>query len=185
MSASDPERTWAVSPNGHLTDLIWRGVARSLPSKWSIERSAGEGAYGHTPSKSDHVWVELNAGPSHCRSDCGPIAPRAGPHSNSTPNPYRMQADWLQLPAGRGPWARPSASRSTATAGASGSSTAAAAHDCGHSQLDPIMKFDAYGKLVTSFGAGLFNHPHGSTSTARQHLRLRRPRQGNGKGHRS
>jgi DNA-binding beta-propeller fold protein YncE len=34
---------------------------------------------------------------------------------------------------------------------------------CDGSNLDPILKFDATGKLVKSFGAGLFLFPHGMT----------------------
>jgi hypothetical protein len=37
----------------------------------------------------------------------------------------------------------------------------ATADDCSTSNLDPIQKFDASGKLMTSFGAGMFIYPHG------------------------
>jgi DNA-binding beta-propeller fold protein YncE len=35
------------------------------------------------------------------------------------------------------------------------------ANDCSKSNVAPIMKFDATGKFVTSFGSGMFNFPHG------------------------
>ena len=35
------------------------------------------------------------------------------------------------------------------------------ANDCAGSNVAPIMKFDPTGKLVTSFGAGMFDFPHG------------------------
>jgi sugar lactone lactonase YvrE len=41
-----------------------------------------------------------------------------------------------------------------------------AASDCVGSDVAPIMKFDASGRLVTSFGAGLFVRPHGITIDA-------------------
>jgi len=41
-----------------------------------------------------------------------------------------------------------------------------AASDCVGSDVAPIMKFDASGHVVTSFGAGLFVRPHGITIEA-------------------
>ena len=35
------------------------------------------------------------------------------------------------------------------------------ADDCSGSSVAPIMKFDSTGKLVASFGAGMFAYPHG------------------------
>ena len=60
-------------------DLARRGAQSPQANGPPNDRPAKGRLYGQTPSKSDHVWVELDAGPSHCRSDCGPIAPRAGP----------------------------------------------------------------------------------------------------------
>ncbi len=70
--------------------------------------------------------------------------------------------------------ARPARSTSIRTAPASGSRSVAAqvapavAHriparrsHCGDSTLDPILKFDASGKLLKSFGAGILLFPHG------------------------
>src|SRR5204863_7677430 len=34
------------------------------------------------------------------------------------------------------------------------------ATDCSKSTLDPIMKFDATGKMVKSFGGGMINYSH-------------------------
>jgi hypothetical protein len=94
--------------------------------------------------------------------------------TNSAPNPYRTIENWGQLPAGR-IWG--------ATAGVGidrdGSSVWVAERcgaqgfippsqmregemfNCDGSNLDPILKFDSSGKLVKSFGAGLFVFPHG------------------------
>jgi sugar lactone lactonase YvrE len=103
------------------------------------------------------------------------------PDSNSAPNPYRMQADWLQLPAGRSMGAAITLEidrdgRSVWVADRCGGD------DCGHSQLAPIMKFDANGKLVTSFGAGLFNQPHGIGIDGDGNIYVSDERSKNGKG---
>jgi sugar lactone lactonase YvrE len=79
---------------------------------------------------------------------------------NSAPNPYRMEQDWVKMPAGR---------KLGAAIGvevdADGKSLwvfdRCGGNDCGRSTLAPIMKFDASGNLVTSFGAGMFNFSHG------------------------
>jgi streptogramin lyase len=79
---------------------------------------------------------------------------------NSAPNPYRMEQDWVKMPAGR---------KLGAAIGvevdADGKSLwvfdRCGGNDCGRSTLAPIMKFDASGNLVRSFGAGMFNFSHG------------------------
>src|SRR3954468_4385643 len=82
------------------------------------------------------------------------------PLPNSQPNPYK-DVNWPQLPAGRklggisaiavAPnghiWV---ADRCTAGAGA-----------CTDSELNPVWEFDADGKVIKNFGAGLFVYPHG------------------------
>jgi len=92
--------------------------------------------------------------------------------TNSAPNPYRAIENWGKLPDGRG-WGSTSgvdvdpdgtsvwvAERCGAFAPPSlmkpGSPFA-----CSDSNLDAILKFDASGKLVKSFGAGLLLFPHG------------------------
>ena len=80
--------------------------------------------------------------------------------TNNLPNPYQSITDWAKLPPGR-TWG--------STAGVDidpdGKSVWAidrcGANTCFGSNLDPILKFDANGKLVKSFGAGMFVFPHG------------------------
>src|SRR5215213_10396176 len=76
------------------------------------------------------------------------------------PNPYQTVENYFKLPEGR-TWGATSAvdidkdGRSVWVAERCG------ANSCAGSNLDPILKFDASGKLVKSFGAGMFIFPHG------------------------
>src|SRR5712691_286379 len=84
---------------------------------------------------------------------------------NELPNPYEAGVDWGQLPAGR-KWGS-TASVTTAPDGAiwvtdrCGNSGAGGA-TCGGASatVDPIFQFEPSGKLVKSFGAGMFVSPH-------------------------
>jgi DNA-binding beta-propeller fold protein YncE len=92
--------------------------------------------------------------------------------TNSLPDPYRSIEHWGQLPEGR-TWG----STSGIGIDPDGSSVWVAERcgafappslmkpgvpfACDGSTLAPILKFDASGKLVTSFGAGLLLFPHG------------------------
>ncbi len=92
--------------------------------------------------------------------------------TNALPNPYRAVDNWAQLPEGR-TWGSTSAvdidpdgtsvwvgERCGAFAPPS-QLKAGVPFACEGSKLDPILKFDASGKLVKSFGAGLTIFPHG------------------------
>jgi len=84
---------------------------------------------------------------------------------NDLPNPYQPGVDWGQLPAGR-KWG----STASVTTGLDG--TIWVADRCGNfgaggatcagasANVDPIFQFDPSGKLLKSFGAGLFVSPH-------------------------
>ncbi len=92
--------------------------------------------------------------------------------TNSAPNPYHAIYDWAKMPEGR-TWG--------STAGVDidpDGTTVWVAERCGAfappslmkpglpfacdgSNLVPVLKFDASGNLVTSFGAGMFVLPHG------------------------
>jgi DNA-binding beta-propeller fold protein YncE len=80
--------------------------------------------------------------------------------TNNLPNPYKSITDWAKMPAGRS-WG--------STAGVDidpdGKSVwvidRCGGNTCFGSSLDPILKFDANGKLVKSFGGGMFVFPHG------------------------
>ncbi len=87
------------------------------------------------------------------------LAQSAAP-TNAAPNPYQSITDWAKLPAGR---------TMGAAAGVAidpdGKSVwvaeRCAVNSCFGSTLDPIMKFDANGNMVRSFGGGMFIFPHG------------------------
>ena len=87
---------------------------------------------------------------------------RRGAPINDLPNPYQTVEDYFKLPAGR-TWGSTSAvdidkdGTSIWVGERCGVQLAAPAM----SPLDPILKFDATGKLVKSFGAGMFVFPHG------------------------
>jgi DNA-binding beta-propeller fold protein YncE len=90
----------------------------------------------------------------------GAVYSQTAAPTNSLPNPYRSIENWDKMPPGR-VWG--------ATAGVAvdrdGTSIWVAercgANSCAGSELPPVLKFDAGGKLVASFGAGMFIFPHG------------------------
>lgn len=90
------------------------------------------------------------------------VAPAGALRAQMTaPNPYRaVEGVWGQLPAGRawgstsGVWPAPDG-RDVWVAERCGANT------CEGSRLDPVLRFDGSGKLLASFGAGLFAWPHG------------------------
>jgi sugar lactone lactonase YvrE len=85
------------------------------------------------------------------------LAGRAQP--NSQPNPYRTIEGWFHLPAGR-----TMGSTSAVFVAPSGHIWVAercGVNSCAGSDLAPVLEFDPGGKLLRSFGAGMFQFPHG------------------------
>src|SRR5713226_6958555 len=83
--------------------------------------------------------------------------PGAGVHAQD--NPYRVVEGWAQLPDGR-KWG------STAAVDVDANdhiwvAERCGANSCADSNLPPVLEFDPSGKLLRSFGAGLFVFPHG------------------------
>lgn len=79
--------------------------------------------------------------------------------NNSLPNPYRIVEKWGTLPEGR-MWG----SSSAVDIGPDGNIWVAercGANTCAGSNLAPVLHFDRSGKLLKSFGEGLFVFPHG------------------------
>ena len=82
---------------------------------------------------------------------------------NDLPNPYKPGVSWGQLPNGR-KWG----STAGITVGHDGNiwaidrcgASGSQGTNCLGSRLDPILEFDASGKFLKSFGAGMFVSPH-------------------------
>jgi len=83
--------------------------------------------------------------------------------TNSLPNPYRTIEGWAKLPAGRA-WGSTSAvdvDRDGVSIWVAERCTTNQRGCLVNNTLDPVLKFDANGNLVESFGAGLIVWPHG------------------------
>jgi sugar lactone lactonase YvrE len=80
--------------------------------------------------------------------------------TNDLPNPYRTDSGWAVLPEGRG-WGSTSAVDIAPDGRSVWVAERCAANSCAGSTLDPVLQFDASGRLVRHFGAGLILAPHG------------------------
>jgi len=81
---------------------------------------------------------------------------------NEGPNPYQLGVSWGQLPDGR-KWGS-TAGVDVAPDGTIWAYDRCGANGCGAAataSMAPILHFDTSGKLLGSFGAGLFIFPHG------------------------
>src|ERR1700689_1485397 len=81
---------------------------------------------------------------------------------NSQPNPYRMIENWATLPDGR-TWGSTSAVEIDRDGRSVWVAERCGANSCAGKPEDPILHFDASGKLIKSFGGGMFQYPHGIT----------------------
>ena len=102
---------------------------------------------------------------------------------NSAPNLYRVDEGWAKLPPGRKWGAAVGVDIDRDGKSVWVFDRCATADDCSESKLDPIQKFDATGKLVTSFGSGMFNYPHGLFIDREDNVWVSDGRAKNGKGH--
>jgi hypothetical protein len=79
---------------------------------------------------------------------------------NSVPNSYRTIEGWVRMPEGR-----TFGSTSGVWVDQAGTGVWVAerceANSCAESSLAPILHFDAAGRLLRAFGAGMFAFPHG------------------------
>ena len=115
------------------------------------------------------VAVAAVVGLSACAANAGgggpaPFTSRADmAPTNNLPNPYRTIEGWAKMPAGR-QWGSTSAVEidpdgvSIWVGERCGANVGACVQN---PNVDPIMKFDANGNMVTSFGRGLIAWPHG------------------------
>lgn len=79
---------------------------------------------------------------------------------NDLPNPYQTISDWAKLPAGR-TWGSTSAVEIDKDGKSVWVAERCGTNSCAGSDLPSVLKFDATGKLVASFGGGLMIFPHG------------------------
>lgn len=79
---------------------------------------------------------------------------------NHLPNPYETERDWGTLPDGR-PWGSVSALHVDRDGRHIWVAERCGTNSCAGSTVDPIVKLDPDGNVVTSFGAGMFIWPHG------------------------
>ena len=79
---------------------------------------------------------------------------------NSAPNPYRLVADWAKLPQGR-VWGMAIGVDIDRDGTSVWVFDRCSGKSCDGSNVAPIQKFDATGRLIVSFGSGLFSWPHG------------------------
>src|SRR3954453_4487723 len=100
---------------------------------------------------------------------------------NSEPNPYREVEHWFTMPEGR-----TMGSTSSVFAAPNGHIWIAercGANSCAGSSLAPVLEFDAAGKLLKSFGAGMFVFPHSLLIDADGNLWITDGQEKDGKGH--
>jgi DNA-binding beta-propeller fold protein YncE len=100
---------------------------------------------------------------------------------NSQPNPYRTVEGWFQMPAGRTMGS--TSAVFVAPGGHIWVAERCGANTCAGSDVAPVLEFDAAGKVVSSFGAGMFQFPHGIWIEADGSIWLTDGQGANGKGH--
>jgi streptogramin lyase len=101
--------------------------------------------------------------------------------TNSLPNPYRTIENWAKLPEGR-PWGS-TAGVSVDRRGDIWVAERCGANTCAGSNLAPILEFDPSGKLLKSFGEGMFLFPHGLTVDKDGNIWVTDGQGASGKGH--
>src|SRR3974390_335168 len=84
---------------------------------------------------------------------------------NSATNPYRLVADWAKLAQGR-VWGMAIGVDIDRDGTSVWVFDRCGGKSCDGSNVAPIQKFDATGRLVVNFGSGLFSGPHGLFAAA-------------------
>jgi DNA-binding beta-propeller fold protein YncE len=102
---------------------------------------------------------------------------------NAVPNLYHVDEGWAKLPPGREWGAAIGVDIDPDGRSVWVFDRCATTDDCSSSDLAPIQKFDASGRLVTSFGAGMFNYPHGLFVDREGNVWVCDGRVKNGRGH--
>jgi sugar lactone lactonase YvrE len=106
------------------------------------------------------IGLALSAALVACVSPTASGAQANMPPTNDAPNPYKTVVGWAKMPEGRA-WGSTSAVDIDKDGESIWVAERCGVNSCLDSTLDPILKFDKTGKLVKSFGAGMFIFPHG------------------------
>ena len=109
------------------------------------------------------------------------VPPVAHGVRNDLPQPYRTTRDWTQPPAGT-PWAAVTAVEPSPD-GSIYVVHRCFANSCAGRAEPPILKYDASGKLLKSWGQGMFVFPHGATVDRSGNLWVTDSRGADGIGH--
>lgn len=102
--------------------------------------------------------VALSAGGAPAQEKVAPAA--SVQPVNHLPNPYETVRDFGTLPAGR-KWGSVSALQVDRDGRHIWVAERCGTNSCAGSTVDPVLKLDPQGNVVTSFGAGMFIWPHG------------------------
>jgi sugar lactone lactonase YvrE len=117
------------------------------------------------------AFSTLLGGVTWAQTDVQPI--------NDLPNPYRTIRDWAKPPTEK--WAAVTAVE-PAPDGSIYVIHRCMDNSCAGRPENPILKFDASGKLLKSWGAGMFIFPHGATVDREGNLWVTDSQVQNGKG---
>jgi len=90
----------------------------------------------------------------------GVVLAQTNAPANTLPNAYQSIENWATMPAGR-TWGAAAGVDIDPDGKSVWVAERCAVNSCFGSNLDPILKFDASGKLVKAFGGGMFIFPHG------------------------
>lgn len=96
--------------------------------------------------------LATSAGLAYTQSNVQPV--------NDLPNPYQTVENWAKMPEGR-TWGATSAVEIDPDGKSIWVAERCGANTCAGSILPAVLNFDETGKLVKSFGAGMFIFPHG------------------------
>lgn len=96
--------------------------------------------------------LAMSAGKAGAQGDAQPV--------NDPPNPYATVEKWAEMPEGR-TWGATSAVEIDRDGKSIWVAERCGANSCAGSTLPVALKFDVSGKLVKSFGEGMFVFPHG------------------------
>ncbi|MDE3198370.1 MAG: c-type cytochrome, partial [Acidobacteriota bacterium] len=136
LAGSEFLANWSSQSVGALVERIRITMPAGAPGTLSREESSDLAGF----------IMEFNRQPA-----------KTGP--NGAANPYRTIENYFKLPEGR-PWGSVSAIFVAAN-GHIWIAERCGANSCDGKTVDPILEFDASGRLLKSFGGGLFKFPHG------------------------